>query len=326
MVINLNISKKYPPKWDGFLNALFKFLAKPKSKFISVRCLSQYTLSKIFKKIQTKLGLSTFISGTKILKHLESMGLASKVRVEGVKSNSSSKSFYLLGISASQKGTVHPDVHPFELLQAYKQDGIICYFSALFYFSLTTQYPSHHHIATIIKKAKRITTELTSNSINEKDDDKRKRDKLGTFGFSYQDLAFYSTRRKDYTIPGIQLRVLNPRTNIRITTIEQTLLDTLQYPYRCGGPTVIFEAWKTHKNKINESKILDYLKNIDIDNLSRRVGTMFEIFKYSSGKDLSNHLKEIQNKILKSKEISNIPLLKGINYSNINANWKILIP
>ena len=322
MVINLNISKKYPPKWDVFLNDLFKFLAKPKSEVISVRCLSQYTLSKIFKKIQTKLGLRTFISGTKITKHLESMGLAFKVPVEGVESNSSSKSFYLLGISASKKGTVQP----FELLQAYKQDGIICYFSALFYFGLTTQFPSHHHIATIIKKAKMITNELTSIIMNEKNDDKRKRDKLGTFGFSYQDLAFYSTRRKDYTIPGIQLRVLNPRTNIRITTIEQTLLDTFQYPFRCGGPSVIFEAWKTHKNKINESKILDYLKKIDSNNLSRRVGAMFEIFKYRSGIELSNHLKEIQNNILITNDILNIPLFKGISYSNINTNWKILMP
>ncbi len=227
-----------------------------------------------------------------------------------------------MGIRTSQKG----NVDPFELLHAYKQDGIICYFSALFYFSLTTQYPSHHHIATIIKKAEKITTELTSNIMNEKSNDKRKRNKLGTFGFSYQDLAFYSTRRKDYTIPGIQLRVLNPRTRIRITTIEQTLLDTLQYPYRCGGPSVIFEAWKTHKNKINESKILDYLRKIDTDNLSRRVGALFEIFNYRSGKDLSNHLKEIQNSILTTNEILNIPLLKGINYSNINTNWKILIP
>lgn len=314
--------KKYPPKWDIFLNDLFKLIAKPKAKVISVRCLSQYTLSKIFKKIQTKLGLRTFISGTKITKHLESMGLAFKVPVEGVESNSSSKSFYLLGISASKKETVQP----FELLQSYKQDGIICYFSALSYFSLTTQVPKHHHIATIIKKTKLITTQPTSNINNEKGDNKRKRDKLGTFEFSYQDLAFYSTKRKDYTIPGIQVRVLNPRTNIRITTIEQTLLDTLQYPYRCGGPAVIFEAWKTHKNKIDESKILDYMKKIGSDNLSRRVGAMFEIFKYKSGNELSNHLNEIQNTILPTNKILNIPLFKGISYSNINMNWKILIP
>lgn len=318
----MKTSTKYPPKWDSFLNNLFEFLAKPESKLISVRCLSQYTLSKIFKKIQIKLDLHTFISGTKITKHLESMGLAFKVPVKGVKSSSSSKSFYLLGISTSKKGTVQP----FELLQAYKQDGIICYLSALFYFNLTTQFPSHHHIATIIKKAERISTEQTSNIMNEKSDDKRKRNKLGTFGFSYQDLAFYSTRRKDYTIPGVQLRIFNSRTKIRITTIEQTLLDTLQYPYRCGGPSVIFEAWKTHKNKINESKILDYLKQIGSDNLSRRVGAMFEIFKYRSSKDLSNHLKEIQNSILTTNEILDIPLFKGISYSNINTNWKILIP
>ncbi len=72
----MNILKKYPPKWDSFLNGLFKVLAKPRSELISTRCLSQYTLSKIFKKIQTELGLRTFISGTKILKHLESVGLA----------------------------------------------------------------------------------------------------------------------------------------------------------------------------------------------------------------------------------------------------------
>jgi predicted transcriptional regulator of viral defense system len=31
---------------------------------------------------------------------------------------------------------------------------------------------------------------------------------------------------------------------VRITTLEQTLLDTLHRPLSCGGPPIVIEAWE----------------------------------------------------------------------------------
>ena len=320
----MNKTIELPAKWDDFLNALTERLAKPSIHLPSVRCLTKYELSKLFKKIRRELCLpSTFPSGLKILDHLVDMGLAAQIPIEGTKENFTSKTFYILGFRATHE----TDIDPLELLQAYKQKGIVCFFSALFYFDLTTQIPTHHHVATIVKQTERSSTEILDSIINETiHDHKSERGKLGSYVFSYQDLPFYSTNRNENTIPGIKLQVLNPRTQIRMTTIEQTLLDTLQYPYHCGGPEVIFESWKTHINKIDESLIIKYLKNINLLPLSRRLGAMLDIFDYHSGKDLLGFLEVVRSKISKNDEIRIIPLFKGVQYSNMNSTWRVLTP
>src|SRR5207237_3233319 len=43
------------------------------------------------------------------------------------------------------------------------------------------------------------------------------------------------TRRSARLVLGVQSRDYGPRTRIRITTLEQTLLDTLSKPFHCGG-------------------------------------------------------------------------------------------
>jgi hypothetical protein len=47
------------------------------------------------------------------------------------------------------------------------------------------------------------------------------------------------------------MRVVSPRTWLRITTLEQTLLDTLLQPLRCVGEAVVLEAWE---NGVSEGK------------------------------------------------------------------------
>ncbi|NOY86325.1 MAG: hypothetical protein GXP52_03365 [Deltaproteobacteria bacterium] len=314
-----------PSRWDDFLKALLNRLATPSPPSLpSVRCLSAYTLSRMFTEIQKEQALpTTFPSGVKILNHLKAMGLASRVPIEGISKRVPSKDFYLIGIHASHD----VDADPLELLQAYKQEGVICYFSALFYFNLTTQIPTHHHIATILKQKRRPRSEMTTVTFEQpSSDNSGKREKLGTRAFSYQDVPIYLTKRQENTIPGIKLRVFNPRTQIRMTTIEQTLLDTFQYPYKCGGPEVIFESWNAHINKINESLILEYLKKIDILSLTRRVGAMFDVMAYKPDPDLARFLEGTRRETLNITGIADIPLFRGTHYLRINQNWRILIP
>lgn len=315
---------KLPARWDTFLKALTERLANPSKHLPSVRCLSRYALSKLFREIQRELCLpSTFPSGTKILDHLVDMGLAAPVPIDGTKENLPSKTFYLLGFRTSHE----IDVDPLELLQAYKQKGVVCFFSALFYFGLTTQIPTHHHIATIVKQKERSISEISESIISKTiRDNKSDRRKLGSYVFSYQGVPFYSTKRKESTIPGIKLRVFNPRTQIRMTTIEQVLLDTLQYPNRCGGPEVIFDSWKAQINKIDTSLIVEYLKKIDLLSLERRLGAMFDLLDYRSDKDLFDLLKVAKDKVSKTNEMNIISLFKGLQYSNMNSTWKVLIP
>ncbi|MFT3882954.1 MAG: hypothetical protein QM703_25270 [Gemmatales bacterium] len=67
---------------------------------------------------------------------------------------------------------------------------------------------------------------------------------LGEWLFTYKGLRYYKTTKENRLVPGIQTRFLNPTSIVRITSLEQTLLDTLHRPLSCGGPAVVMEAWE----------------------------------------------------------------------------------
>lgn len=308
----------HPQRWEEFLKAFTARVAKPASSLLSVRCITRQTLSGIFSEIRQELNLpSTFPSGVAIIEHLISMGFASRIPVEGTTETAPSKEFILLGIQESQD----LDVDPLELLQSYDQQGTICFFSALAYFNLTTQVPVHHHVATLTNQAnlERSVTIVNPKKINTKS-------KLGTYLFNYEGVPFYCTKRVKSSIPGIKIRVVSPRTNLRITTIEQTLLDTLQYPFHCGGQEVALESWERHIRQIEGDLLLDYLRAIRIDPLTRRVGAIFDFFGIPPAKGLDSFLKESKSRIFSQSEVPEIPLFRGINSQRINPIWKILVP
>jgi predicted transcriptional regulator of viral defense system len=252
-----------------------------------------------------------------------SMGIAARIAIEGTPTSKPSKKFYIFGIRGSQE----INVEPLELLQAYHQSGVICYFSALSYLNLTSQLSTHHHIAILTpskNKAKADRAETLPMTILPSE--KIERSKLGTPVFSYQGIPYYSTRRVKSSIPGIKTRSLSPWTKIRITTTEQTLLDTLQYPFHCGGPEAIFEAWERKIDKIDDELILDYLKEIQIAPLTRRLGAIFELYDHHPTNRLSSFLKKLMRRFMRESEFKTISLLRGIDYSRINSTWNVSIP
>ncbi|MGA2587101.1 MAG: hypothetical protein ABSF88_08770 [Candidatus Aminicenantales bacterium] len=299
-------------------------LSKTTASLPSVRCLTESTLSHVFEEIRTNLSLpSTYPSGTKILDLLMSMGIATRIPIEGTLTSKPSKKFYIFGIRGSQE----INVEPLELLQAYHQSGVICYFSALSFLNLTSQLATHHHIAILTRpkiKAKYDLAKILPETIRQQK--KNERSRLGTSVFSYQGISYYSTKRVKKSIPGIKTRSLSPWTKIRITTTEQTLLDTLQYPFHCGGPEAIFEAWERKINQIDDELILDYLKEIQIAPLARRLGAIFELYDHHPTNRLSSFLRKLMRRFMTESEFKTISLLRGIDYSRINTNWNVSIP
>lgn len=307
--------------WEPFLKALTGRLAQPTPDLPSVRCVTRQTLVKLIKRVQRELRLpSTFPNGMEVIDHLVSMGLASHVPIEDVPGSSPSRDFILLGIQESRD----QHVDPLELLQAYDQQGVICYFSALAYYDLTTQMPSSHHIASLMKPT--ADPEVKSTERSSASPAATKRSKLGTHVFSYEGVSFYSTKRARNTIPGVKTRVLGPATNIRIATVEQTLLDTLQYPFHCGGAEVVLESWQQATGKTDDNLFAAYLSAIKILPLTRRAGALFELLGLRPAGALGAYLDETKKLILAQPEIPWIPLLRGVPYSRENAEWKVLVP
>jgi len=312
-------------RWEAFLKALADNITDPSPDRPTVRCWTRISLIKLFSEIkkQTKLP-STFPDSPEIIEHLINIGWAHPINIDVTQTRASrSKEFYLLDIGAAH-GT---NVDPLELLQAYSPYGVICYFSALAYHSLTTQLATHHHIADIYKPSTALKSGYLFSSIKKTDGpliSKRKLS-LGEHLFNYQGIPCYIIQRSSALIIGIQTRILGPRTNIKITTLEQTLLDTFNKPRYCGGTSVIFEAWDEGMARLDKNILNDYLLRIDSSLLMRRVGAMFDLLNFDPSLELKTTLE-------KSLEFSDqysmtaIPLLPGLEFQALNKKWQVLIP
>lgn len=313
------------PHWEAFLRALADRIAEPTPSQPTVRCWSLTSLATMVQEFKQSNTHSTFPDAPEVLRHLINIGWAYPIDVELPKATTlPSKNLFLLDIGAAH-GAI---VDPLELLQAYKPNGVICYFSALSYHSLTTQFATHHHIATLKKPSplskkdsSKTTVDKTKASVVS-----NRRFTLGEHVFTYQGIPFYLIKRLSSLLFGVQTRILGPRTNIRITTLEQTLLDTLHKPKYCGGVPVIFEAWKEGITRLDEDLLKDYLSKMDSPLFLRRVGAMFDLLNYKPASDLATTLEKGMEHIAQNVTASAVPILPGLEFSVLNPKWKVLTP
>jgi predicted transcriptional regulator of viral defense system len=126
----------------------------------------------------------------------------------------------------------------------------------------------------------------------------------------------------------MQTRAHGPRTQLRITTREQTLLDSLYKPHHCGGPAVVFEAWETALGAggLDEERLAEYLRKMDYPATARRTGAMLQVLGYVPGTDLSRVLEEQREAIDPDSPFARISLLPGVPYANLNERWLVNIP
>lgn len=316
-------NKLISEQWELFLKVFADKISAATPSYPASRCWTYTSLAKLVQAIRKEYLPSTFPNTPKILEHLKNIGWAYPVEV-GLPSEKpvQSKEFYLFDVTASHG----VKVDHLELMQAYKPEGVICYFSALVYYSLTTQFAPHHHIATLSdppskipvkKKIDRTTATPASKS-------GAKRISMGTLAFSYQSVPCYLTKRFTSRLVGYQTHVYNSRTNLIITTLEQTLLDTLHKPACCGGINVIMEAWEEAVSDLDEDLLGEYLEKINYPLLTRRVGAIFDLIEYEPGAGLSETIDQLSG--LQQNNCDIITLLPGFDFSNVNEKWNVLTP
>lgn len=295
--------------------------SSPSAEILSTRCISKKLLLKNLINIRDKLAFpgNKRISGTNILLHLERTRIVSPIATFDPKMNEIQDQFYLVGITSNEN-----NVDPIELLQALEPKGVICYFTALEFYGLTTQIPTHHHIAKLVQYAAEPKNKVDyTNIVSSKN---RKYDSFGNKKFIFEDIPFYVTKRDEALMPGIQERFLNDRTRFRITTIEQALIDTLHRPLSCGGAAVVFEVWENAVDKVNDNILFKYLSEINNLSLSCRVGYMLQIMNYDIKGDLVSFLDSAKNLIQNDKSKEAVSLLQGIDYQQLNEEWLIKVP
>ena len=221
------------------------------------------------------------------------------------------------------------ELDPIELLQAMEPQGVICYFTAVQFHNLSTQIPTHHQVARLSKTLSPRPKASSSSPVQRtlSTDTQKKRDRLGKRQFLYHGIPYYITSRKQIRMPGIQERYYTNKTIVSITDYEQTLLDTLDRPLSCGGPSVVFEAWENGMGEFDQSRILTYLRAIKDERLTRRVGYMLlDRLQSKLDSELQRYLNRIRTELKQDQTAAVISLLPGYEYSHPNHDWNLEVP
>jgi predicted transcriptional regulator of viral defense system len=106
--------------------------------------------------------------------------------------------------------------------------------------------------------------------------------------------------------------------------MEQTLLDALMQPRKCGGEAVVLEAWENGVSLMDADRMADHLSRIHRDDLSRRVGAMLRLLgRTFSGTKLDLHLESIQATVDGATEV---PLMSGLDFPELDSVWMVRVP
>lgn len=275
----------------------------------STRCISLVSLSQVLRKLRDQLPIAlNSLSAEKLAGLLEQAGIIQVVPITPLAPGLRPDRFYILVTSGSGAG-----LESAELLQAHVPDGVICYFSAVQIHELSTQPAPHHHVAKI-----RPTPPSSPPGIWNVSDDRPP--SLGSAQFSYEGVTYFLTHREDKLLQSTQRRYLNPFSQVRVTTIEQTLIDCLHRPFSAGGPAIVFEVWENGFGRVKPAAIIALAKAIGDPILMRRVGFMLE--QHLSGD--RNLLDELRAPL---PEMIGVPsLLPGLPYQHINIDWNLRTP
>lgn len=247
------------------------------------------------------------------------MGLAREVPIKAPSKLASP--LYVIEFGASADPDYEP-MFPLDLLMATEPTGFVCYFTALQVHNLTTQLPSHHHVARLVAPSPARNPVPTSSLRPQPGPARRKFDPLGTKLFIFEGIPFYLTKRDPALVPGIRGTTISDRLLLRATTREQTLLDTLHKPVHCGGVDVCMEAWSTDPDRVDCDALADLIRRIGRDELARRAGAMLDIVQGRMTPQLKQALDEVGGGGARTP----IPLFPGIPGRNLERRWQVLLP
>jgi predicted transcriptional regulator of viral defense system len=311
-------------RWDVLFRSLKQRLIQPTNDHPTSKIWKRTDLIRIISQVRDEnIGMlrTTFPSAQEIVSRMENIAWLTPLDLIPPSNAKIAPKMYLLDMEATQEQL--PD--PLELLQGYQPKGILSYFSILAFYELTTQVPDYAHIGILQSPSSKTEKHSLKKKVATKTS--AQRSPLGSLVFSYQGIDCYTTRRDRTLVSGIQIREMGPRTRLRMTTLEQTLLDTLLHPHRCGGEAVVFEAWENAVDRLNQDRLAMHLEEIDRGDFECRVGAMLDLMKFRiSDERLKRRLDMRKEKTAKNTSTDSLPLLNGFMYTRTLSDWRVSIP
>jgi len=304
--------------WTRIVAELAERLKAPSEAIPNVQWLSDTRLIKLLVAVRNAVKAPKTLTGTRLLELLVDSKLARQLPPEDFSDASDSPAVFSLDIGGV------PSISPIELLQATQpsyQNTVICYFTALERHELTTQETPHHHVASLKAPSKQPRPQPVPSPSAAGGSGRKP--SLGTLLFRYQGIPYYMTQRDPALVPGIQTVRLSPSCQVRMTTLEQTLLDTLHRPWSCGGPSVVFEAWERGLPLLDDARLALCLKTIGRTDYTRRAGYMLEQFGHAATDSALLALLADAKMQVKSGSLPTIPLLPDVPSTLHNETWGI---
>lgn len=309
-------------RYDAFIAALTERLSQEPSIALNPHCLSESKVYHLIGEISPR-GVGPESSKSRTLAWLQEIGLLTPIVMDEYPDGSTRGTrFYRLDLA--RKARSQPS--PLELLQAADANGVICYFTAVAFHSLTTQPPAYHHIATLINPKSKTAATPPKTTAAVPAPPRKEPDPLGEWLFTYSGLRYYRTSRERRLIPGVQTRFLGPETLVRITTLEQTLLDTLHRPLSCGGPAVVMEAWEQGIGRANQAKLVSHLQAMDHRPTAQRLGYLLERIGYKLSPELSGVIAGYLSQLDPDDPAAPQQLFPGVRYEHLEYPWLIYGP
>jgi len=318
-----NKSTSKSKKLSFIVRNLSEKLKRPTPLLPSVEWMSESCIKHLLIDVRDEFHLPRSDTGKELLNMLIESGLAKELEIKDVPLGKDPHIVYCLEFGG------RPEISPAELLLSTQSDfskTAICYFTAIQHHELSSQIPSHHHIAKL-KPMSRLSEKERLAFLKKQDNNPNTRDiknpSLGTLLFHYEDTPYFETSRDRNLVPGVQEVLLRPSLLARVTTLEQTLLDTLHKPWSCGGPAVVFEAWENGVALIDEETLLSYLNTINRFDVDLRVGYMLSQFHPSLEKtELTNRFK-LAKEYVTSNNILSLSLLPDVPCNTYNDEWRM---
>jgi hypothetical protein len=292
------------------LLSLAEELRSPTDELPSTRLFVRAGLARLLLRLKSAAGGPVNITGAQLLGELLGSGLARTLDLDDVSQRVSRDRFVLLGLAED------PDLlSPLELLQVHAPHGTICYFSALMVHELTTQTAAHHHIAVPSTPSPAVHT------TPQRSEDSIKPPPIGNWLFTFRGTPYYTSRRDTRYLSDSQRRDLDRKSWFRVTSLEQTLLDTLHRPMSCGGLTVVFDAWEAALGRLRNEHLVELLRASGDHRLARRVGYMAQQAAIPVADDVHALAREWG-----AFGEPPVALFGGIPYTTLDRRWNLRVP
>ena len=155
-----------------------------------------------------------------------------------------------------------------------------------------------------------LTQPLMKIYITSPKQERRKRRTIGNVPFEF----IYKKREK---IWGVQEIWITNTEKARVSELERTILDCLSKPKYSGGILEVAKGIGIQKEKINFSKLLDYIKKLNSNVVAKRMGYILEALRIGD----ANFINELKRYINNKYYILDPVLTKNDSFKN---DWKLI--